>query len=452
VRDQALDDGSDQLTSGPERSSARRSPWVLRVAGLLAVGVVAVTAGPGLLSSPDAGQPHPADSPAPAASEVPMRGPNDPHNNPLRGWASRGPDLGTPFVTAALARMRVEGRHVSRVLWAGSLDGKDHVVVVSYLMAPVQRAADDLEVGALVVHRESQLATAHSVTIGYVGQPEGLVAMAVHGDDDHTRLLVLSYPAPRKVQVSTVVDYHPDGDITRRWRDGSLAGGVLVTDLGRAVDPTLVVRPKDLSSQTDPILVDVQGLPVAPRAGELAISGARSPSYAGPAVGVLVDTLGDALRSYADLRNADVRVVWSGRVVVGRKPSGQPARMRAALLVVRRRDGATFQVFVSARSGDLRGDSTVHPVRWSDADRLPYALNMPGYFLLISPGGPGSATLRPTVGPRRITVRLDGNGVGTVHSQYPDGAGVVVRDPAGRTTLRATLVNGITADIFGFGL
>jgi hypothetical protein len=452
-------EAGDLLTSGPEPSGPHRSPWIWRIAGVLAVGVLAVTAGPGLFSSHGAAPPKPAASPGPTDPSDPadLSGgsgdleldPTSPHDNPLLGWTARGPDIGTPFVTAALARMRAEGRHVAHVLWAGSLDGQDHVVVVSYRMAPVQRESDDLEIGALRIDRESQLATASTVTIGYVGRPEDLVGMAWHGTDNHTRLLMLSYPESRPLQISATADYRGNGKITRRWRAAKFNDGVLVTDLGRHVDPTFVVRPMDLSSQTDPILVDVAGLPGPPSARQVDIVGARSPSYAGPARGVLVETLGQAMHSYANLRTADVRVVWSGQIRISSRSSG--AYVRGALLVVRRQDGATFQVFVYARPRDRLGVSTVYPVRWSVADQLPYAFAIEGHYLLISPNGPGSVVIRPAVGDS-LRAQLDGDGTARVDGPSLNGARVVVRDPVGRILLRSTLVNTISADIFGFGL
>jgi hypothetical protein len=442
----------DELISGPEGGGAkRRSRWIWRITGLLVVGVLAVTVGPGLLSSPHAARPHPAGSPRPSPSGNPAARLTAPAASPLSDWTPRGAGLGAPFVAVALARMRAEGRHVDQLLWAGSLDGHDHVVVVSYRKAPVQRAADDIEIGALRVRHASQIATTHSVTIGFVGETEGLVGMAWHGGDNHTRLLVLSYPEPRQMQVSAAVGYHPTGALSRRWRDRRLTDGVEVTDLGRTVDPEVVVRPADLSSPTDPVIVPVQGLPAPPGATEVTVAGASSPSYAGPPAGLLVGSLAQAMHTFCDLRDADSRVLWSGRLAVGRTESGKPARGRAALVVVRRHDGATFQAFVYARGGDLSGIGEANPVRWSVADQLPYAFNVQRHVVLISPGGPGAATVTPAAGPR-IHVQFNGQGVATVPNPDMDGAGVVLRAPSGRVVLRATLVNSITADIFGFGL
>jgi hypothetical protein len=264
-------------------------------------------------------------------------------------------------------------------------------------------------------------------------------------------LLVLSYPEPRHVQVSAAVVYHPSGDLGRRWRDHLLTNGVAVTDLGQTVDPEVVVRPADLSSPTDPAIVAVHGLPAPPSATEVTVAGTKLPSYAGPAAGVLVGSLAQAMRTFCDLRDANSRVLWSGRPTVGRTESGKPVRVLAALVVVRRHDGATFQAFVYAHRGDFSGIGEAGPVRWSVADRLPYAFNVQRHVVLISPGGPGTATVTLMSG-ARIHVRFDGQGLASVTSQDIDGAGVVLRSLSGRVALRATLVSSITADIFGFGL
>lgn len=235
--------GLDLLASGVERERAGAAGgtylWVWRIAGLLGVGLLAVVAGPGLLSSPDPSELRPASASGPSAQAAPLVRPVRPTVvAPLR-WAPRGPEVGSDFALAALVRLRAERQGVDRLLWAGSLDGRNHVVVVSYRRQPNQAGADSIEAAALRVRRVSDLATAHSETIGYVTEPDALVGLTWQGDDQHTRLLVLARPTLQRVQVSSVVDHDAVG---RRWRTAALSDGVLVTDLGRHVDPVILVR------------------------------------------------------------------------------------------------------------------------------------------------------------------------------------------------------------------
>jgi hypothetical protein len=262
--------GLDLLASGTERENHRERggppPWGWRVAGLLVLGLVAVVAGPHLLSSPEPGLPQtsPPRSPAPAA---PLVRPLEPRAVPPLRWAARGPEVGSHFVVAALARLRVERPGVDRLLWAGSLDGHDHVVVFSYRRQPNEFGTDLIEVAALRVQRARDLPTAHSETIGYVSGADAVVGLAWRGQDHHTRLLVLARPRPMDVQVTSLVDYDVIHGVSRGWRDARLNNGVLVKDLGRSADPAIIVRPHNRRSRTrttSPILVAVEGRPARP--------------------------------------------------------------------------------------------------------------------------------------------------------------------------------------------
>ena len=259
-----------------------------------------------------------------------------------------------------------------------------------------------------------------------------------------------------EVQVSPVIDYNASGTISRRWRAAVLHNGVVVTDLGRRADPQIVVRPKDRGSSTSPALVLVQGRPKPPGARDVTVAGVASPAYAGPDASTLVASLAKAVGMLFDLRDADSTVLWSGQLPGGRRDSGEPATGRAALVLVRRHDGAVFQAFVYSDPAGSFVSYTANAVRWSVAKLLPYAFSTygPGApLLLVNPSGPGSATLTPASGPVRH-VLLDDNGVATlaVNSQVGptfSGAGVVVRDPSGRTVLRSTMVDPGTVDAFG---
>jgi hypothetical protein len=442
--------GADLLASGTrrERDGGRAGPpdWVWRVAGVLVIGLVAVLAGPQLLSSSGPGQAQ-ASPPRSALQASPHVRAAWPRSVPPLRWVSRGPEVGSAFAAAALARLREERPGVDRLLWVGSLDGQDHVAVISYRRQPNQFGTDSIEVAALRVRRTRDVPTAHSETIGYVSDADGLVGLARQGDDQHVRLLVLARPRAMDVQVSSAVDYDPIGRVGRSWRDTTLEDGVSVTDLGRHADPVILVRPVDVRSSTGPVLVQVQGRPPLAGVDEVTVAGVSSPSYAGPGASRLVAALGQSVESRFDLRDADSTVVWSGKLVGGiRRDAGSRATGRGALVVIRRHDGPTFQAFVYADPDGYLESSPASPVAWKVADRLPYAFSThePGAPLaLVNPGGPGSATITPGVGPT-MHVRFDGNGVATVAANVADvprldGARVIVRGLSGRLAVNVLL-------------
>jgi hypothetical protein len=374
-------------------------------------------------------------------------------------WAPRGPDVESAFAAAAVARMRAMRPGVDRLLWAGTLDGRDHVAVVSYRRALDQSATDATEVAALRVNRVADVAIARSVTVGYVGAVGGLVGLAWQGDDKRTRLLVLADPGQAQVFVSSVVHYHPSGEISRTWHHAALREGALVKDLGRQVDPVILVRPKKFWSRTTQAVVKVQGRPEAPGADEFRVAGVSSRSYAGPDPGLLVDSLAQSMSMILDLRDADSTVLWSGEITGGLGNAGEWLIGRAALVLVRRHDGPTFQAFIYSEPARSLTSFDSNAVRWSVADRLPYAFSTyepEAPLLLVNPGGPGSATLRPEVG-WTLHVRIHRNGVALLdHDAALDrpvaGARVVVRDPSGRTVLRSRMANSAMADPLGFNL
>jgi hypothetical protein len=446
--------GADLLASGRERERGRGGvpAWVWRVTGLLVLGLVAVVAGPRLLSSPG---PQPSPPPRPPTQSAPLVPLVLPRPVPPLRWAPRGPEVGSAVAVAAVARLRALRPGVDRLLWAGSLDGHDHLVVVSYRRRPNLSPEDPIEVAALHVRRARDVATANGETIGYLGGAGSFVGVAWRGGDQRTRLLVLGRPTRLRVQVSSVVDYDPIGRDTRRWRDARLTHGVVVTDLGRQSDPVIVVRSTDRDATTSPAIIQVEGLPDLPSPDEVRVNGASSPAYAGPNAQGLAATLARAVSPLFDLRDADSTVVWSGKLAGGEGHGAEPRRIgRGALVLVRRDDGPMFQAFVYGAAGFLKSYPAI-PVRWSVAGRLPYIFlpYEPGSpHMIINPSGPGSATFTPTVG-RPLRVRLDGHGVGTLPADSSfatrvSGSRVVVRDASGRIVLRSTMVNPDTANPF----
>jgi hypothetical protein len=425
----------------------------------LAVTLVAVLAGPHLLSSPSPSLRHPAPAHRPGDHAGPPPGSSERMSVSLIHWAPRGPAVGSAFAVAAVARMRALRPGVDRLLWAGSFDGRDHVVVVSYRRPLDQSATDATEVAALRVNRIADVATARSVTVGYVDGVGGLVGLAWQGDDMLTRLLVLADPVRAQVLVSSVVDYHPSGGISRTWHSVALHQGALVKNLGRHVDPVILVRPKEFRSGTAQAVLKVQGRPDAPGTDEVRVAGVTSRTYAGPDPGLLVDSLAQSMSMIPDLRDADAKVLWSGELTSGLGNGGERLTGRAALVLVRRHDGPTFQAFIYSDPATSLTSFDSNPVRWSVAARLPYAFSTfapEAPLLLVNPGGPGWATVRPKVG-WTLHVRIHRNGVALLdHDAALDrpvaGARIVVRDPKGRTVLRSRMANSAMADPFGFNL
>lgn len=443
----------DELAAGRERAAGSLSPWFWRIAALLVMGVVAVVVGPDLLSSPS-----PRDDalpPSPTAQVVVT--PPPPAVLPL-SWALRGPAATSVFAERALARLRADRPDVDRLLWAGSLDGRDQVALVAYRPTAGGYAGGGVEVGALRLATGDDFSAAEIESIGNVRDSSGMVGLAWQGTDRRVRLLVLARPGPMQVQVSSSVDYAASGRISRQWRDESDAEGAAVIDLGRRVDPLIVVRPKDRNSATSAFLVDVRGRP-APDLRDVHVDGLSAESYAGPPADVLVKGLATAVSQLFDLRDAQARVLWSGALPGGRSDTGEQVSGRAALVLVHRRDGPVFQSFVFSDPSGNEVSYSAYAVPWSVADRLPYVFStytQDAPLMLINPRGVGSVTLSPIVGePRTYDIGHSGVAVvassGVVGPAFSGGL-VVVRDRAGRTVLRSHLVDPGTVDPFGLYL
>ena len=355
--------------------------------------------------------------------------------------------------------MREERPNVDRLLWVGSLDGSDQVAVAAYRPEPDRSPGDGVQVAALRVTRAADVARAGSEPMGTCTRPGGMVGLAWRGDDKHTRILVLASPAPMPVQVSSVIEYHASGRIGRQWRDAELDNGTLVTDLGVRADPVIVVRPTDLGSPTRPALVQVHGLPEPPGADEVSVAGTSSPSYDGPNVTLLVESLAKAVSMLFDLRDCDSRVLWSGELAGGFSETGEKITGHGALVRVQRRDGPVFQAFVFSDPTGAFASSTADPVPWSVADRLPYAFTTyqdAAPLLLINPTGAGTATLSPKVGPPvRVPLDSQRRRYGCRDRDHrPDvrvtaAPGPSSATPSGHTVVRATMVDPGTVDAFG---
>lgn len=445
--------GADELASGGEPGGRHVPPWVWRVAGLVALGVAVALAGPGLLSGQNGGRGR-VPSPTPTANAVVP--PVLAAPVPRLGWAPRGSLMGSDFAAAAAGRFRQDRTDVDRLLWAGSLDTKDRVAVVAYLPSP-DTYSDGIEVAALRVGPDDDPARAAVVGFGAVHGPDGAVGIAWRGSDSRARLLVIGAPATLDLQVSPVVDYHRDGSISRRWRHVRARDGVVVVDLGPRVDPAIVVRPTDASSDARPFVVDVPGPTTT--AEDIEIPGSHDDRYAGPPADRLVDGVALALRPLFDLHDVAARVIWDGQIASGRGSRLPALSGRGALVWVRRHDGPVFQVFVYVNGAGALQSYAANPVPWAVGDRLPYTFSTfedSAPLYVLNPSGPGSVTVTPALGKAR-QVGLDGNGVGTL---MPDantgatyaGARVVVHDRTGRPVLTSRLVDPGTVDAFGLYL
>jgi hypothetical protein len=412
--------------------------------------------GPGLVSGGRSAPPSPDQSLQP----TPVTGllASTPPVAPLI-WAPRGTGIGTPFAVAAMAQARAQRPDVDKLLWAGSVDGRDRVALVSVTPSRDSSIIDGVEIVALRVPAGSRLAQARLQSMGSVRGLEGRVGAAWVGADGHTRLLVVGRPHPMTVDVSAVIKYRPDGSIGRKWRPVSSRDGVVIVDLGHQTDPVLVVRPFR-KTPGENFLVSV-GHPAQAEPARLRIQGDTAATYAGPDPGVLSRGVADAVSSLVDVRRTTARVIWSGAIEVGAQDAAHHARLsgRGALVLLRRDDGPVFQAFVFIDDRGHVNSSSANAVPWAAGDRLPYVFStyQEGTPLLVlNPSGAGSVTVAVRPG-ATATMQTDRNGVGVLdddasHSLGFGGSDVVVRDPRGRAVLHSRLVDVSTVDPFGLYL
>jgi hypothetical protein len=186
-------------------------------------------------------------------------------------------------------------------------------------------------------------------------------------------------------------------------RDGSV-----VVDLGTRTDRVAAVRPMYDRRTSFPLLIRTDHeLAARSRAtffafGPEDIAGVRSRSYAGPPVVSLVFAVGEVTQSLFEPAEADLRVIWSGKV-------GNVAR--AALLRAKLPTGPTFQVLVLAEGTSGTYSASVRRVPWSTADVTPWLLVHPEPgkpVLLLNPSGSGSVLLEYDGKSRRVVIAEDG--------------------------------------------
>ena len=436
---------SDELSSGDgEREGLLANPWVVRGIGLLALAVGVVLVGPGLVSSSE--RPRPPDRNArPTASQrvTPTPTPT-PRPAVALSWRARG-DLADDraFTAAVLERVGRDRVGASTVLLAATLPEGSRVAVVA--VQPQELGIDvgsGVELVGVHVAPDAAIGQAAVVQTGGISGADELGGWAGHGTDGHVYALVVGRPEPFSLRVSGRLDWHPDGTATRRWRGVDSRDGAVVVDLGTRVDPLVVAR-REVLGLTYPLQLQVDGCcdraqPTRP----IVVAGVDAPSYRGPAPDGLPQAVFDVTRGVLDPDAVSAQVVWSGRLSNAE---------RATLVVVRRRDGPTFQTLL-AENGDpstAEGVGTwaqgLRPVPWADADRTPW-LSDPGggptgRISLISPSGRGTAVVAEA-GRDPVTVRLDATGVALlppgVGNPYEGTATVVtVRAPSGRVVVKS---------------
>jgi hypothetical protein len=411
-----------------------RVPGVWRLvagaAGVALVAAAAVVVGPGLVSNPDPGRPaaRPAATAPPVAADAPVRG-------------DLASDLA--FLRQVLGTVRAQHPDADRVLYAASLPDGGRVAFVGRdrVEPPGTRALDVYAIRVL----PGEPVRSGTVTVVGRGLVEStaLMGWAGRGTDGSVYAALLSASGPLVGQVSPGIDYFPDGSAFRQWRDVRSPDGSLVVDLGPQTDPALFARSRASPAEV-PIMMVLHGEQTTdPRTFELTGVGT---GYAGPPPDLLADAVLDGCRHLFDLRNASVRVIWSGRI--GRGQDG-------ALLRVRRADGSAFQLLV----GDSGGRQLfVHgPLRipWEVADVLPWLFESgdPSRpLVLINPTGPGTASVSyPEEPPRVVRVGRAGTalfGVGAPASPNLYRALVEVRSPKGEVVVKAPLTTVSSQDPF----
>ena len=391
----------------PARGASTRSVWVRRgLAGAVLVALAALV-GPSLLSrgdEPERPRPRPTTSPQPTSEPTAT----EPPLSALR-WRVRG-DLAADarFTGAALTVVRAAYPEAAKVLYAGTLPDGSRIALVG---------TDDPDVAGLTF-RTSNVQALHvpagaepaAGKVSYaeaVETPDDLAGWAGRGPSGTVFAVLLGRPAPLDAQVSTTIEYSDDGTISRSWRPVRSRDGSAIVDLGRHTDPLVVAR-TTYDDRRGLLLMDVDGaLSLSPGsrdaiAAKVRIAGMDG-SYRGPPSRPLRRAVVDGTWALLDPRHAEIRVLWSGRPSAG---------TRGALLLVRRADGPTFQLFVYQLGVGEIYPQGVHPVPWAKADLLPWITQTgePGTpVLLVNPSGKGTAVLdRPGAAQRRVLIGTDG--------------------------------------------
>ena len=426
----------DELTS--ERERAPRSPtgsaWVRR--GLAALVVVALG---GLTVANLLGDGDERDRPPtrPTTSQQPS--PEiTPTSQPLSAlrWTVRG-DLAddTAFTSAVLDVARAKDPGAEKVLYAATLPDRSRLAFVATgyddAGGPGFRSAG---VQALHVSAGASPSVTGLTFAGDVTSPDALVGWAGHVRDGEVYAALLGRPAPLEAHVSSEIDYAKDGSAHRGWQPVRSRDGSAIVELGRETDPLVVAR-TPYGEDSYPLLMNVDGEPTEETRDKL-VAAVRidglDDSYRGPKRAGVARAVVDGSWVMLDPRRADIRVLWSGRL---------EGKQRGALLLLRRPDGATFQLFVFQDEDGAVYPQGISPVPWDDAELVPWILQAghPGVQqVLVNPSGAGTATIDPAGGEESLRVTIGRNGTGVLGadpSYLPRilrGAIITVLSPSGR--------------------
>jgi hypothetical protein len=431
----------DELSSERDRDTSPhpggRSAWLRRGLAALVVVLVGALTVPNLLGDGDDPEPPPV-RPTTSQQTSPEITPTSQPLSALR-WTVRG-DLAddTDFAPAVLDVAREKDPTAEKVLYAATLPDRSRLALVATgYDGPGGLGFTAAGVQALHVSAGASPSVGDLTYAGEVTSPDALVGWAGHGRDGEVYAVLLARPAPLEAHVSSAIDYTRDGTAHRSWEPVRSRDGSAIVDLGRETDPLVVAR-TTYGEDTYPLLMTVDGEPTDEsrdrRVAEVRVAGLDD-SYRGPNRTEVPRAVVDGSWAVLDPRRADIRVLWSGLL---------ERKQRGALLLLRRSDGPTFQLFVlQSRDGEVFAQG-IRPVPWADAHIVPWIhqTGEPGtQELLINPSGAGTGTIASAAGDESMRLSIGRNGVAALGidsflSRTLDGALITVLSPSGRRVVQ----------------
>jgi len=450
------DPAADQIASGREIGDGGGVPAWLRKGVVLAVLVALAAAfGPGLVSSGSqdrAGRPPPPRASAsrstePTWSVVPAS---------VERWAARGGLAGDEtFTAAAVAAVQRREPMADKLLYAAELPDGSRLALVSAKEQGDDVASHFVGAGVLALHvpPRSPVTGGSFSYAGGIATAESLAGWAGRARDGRVFAVLLGRPAPLEAEVSARIEYQSDGSSRRSWRRVAGRDGSVSVELGRDADLMIAARSVD-EAASFPILIGVDA-DLSPQERDQIVRAIKprglGSGYRGPSPKSVREGIVDGVWGILDPRKADIKVVWSGALTKDK---------RGALVVLRRKDGPTFQLLYSFGGDD--GGSTDGPrhVAWRGADRAPYVLQfvhpeIP--LLLVNPSGAGTAMVKWPEGRPGERIRIGGDGLGNLMpgGSLPvaafSGASVIVRSPSGDVVGRTRWEDNRAFDPFVLG-
>ena len=426
----------DELSSARERDAsaqpAGRSAWVRRVLAALVVVALGALTVANLLGDGDEPERPPM---RPTPSQQPSRE-IAPTSQPLSAlrWTVRG-DLAddTEFTGVVLDVARSRDPAAEKVLYAATLPDRSRFALVATGYDDAGGSFRSAGVTALHVPAGSAPAAGQLSFAGEVTNPDALVGWAGRSRSGEVYAVLLGRPVPLEARLSSAIDYSSDGTAHRGWVPVRSNDGSAIVELGTETDPLLVAWMR-YGEEASPLLMSVGG-DITPRARHVVAASLRihglDSSYRGPNRTELRSAVVDGSWALLDPRRTDIRVLWSG-VVTGAS--------RGALLLLRRPDGPTFQLFVQGDGGAVSAQGIRH-LPWADADVTPWIIGtgQPGEpLLVVNPTGAGTATIDPAGGENPWRLRIGRSGIADLGtdpalvSQLLPGTHITVVSPSGR--------------------